>query len=168
MDVNLLREALRVSDLSTPGSVRDSLSALVGDLDQVSRYALDRLVRSFVLWEETSWDQGVLLREDELNELLREFVASSAHDRVRLSLRAEYDTVLQELQDVLFRVVSVAPSALVRPARGHRPVDHAAFDLSVPVALVASDGLRVIDGYHRTASALRLGLRSVEVVQVVL
>lgn len=156
-------------------------------LTLLDRYALLRLLTAHRLWEPSSYEVlvesgyygeevgGVALEgAGPLLDTLLVFAASDSHDRVRLSLEAEYGRVLPSLARASFRVVEVDLSRLLRPQAHHverTRSGHAAFDPSLPVALVhgaASAGpLRVVDGYHRTASAVLSGLERVLVVLVV-
>lgn len=133
--------------------------------DPVSVYALNRLLTARRLWDHHAWKDGKFLGRDGLRDDLQKFSQLDPHDQVRLSLQAEYGRVLPELQHAWFVIVERSPQSLVRPQGTHRPAGHRAYDPDLPVALVAGySGLRVLDGYHRVASALQGGRAKVRVL----
>lgn len=136
-----------------------------GPLDDVSVYALERLVSARRLWDPaTSTSVEVLVGD------LSRYRDGSPGDRVRLALEAEYGRVLPSLERSVFAVRSVPAPLLTFSSPGHASAAgerFSTFSPSRPVALVvpSRSRLKVVDGHHRTAAALAAGEREVLVAQ---
>lgn len=146
--------------------LRDALIEALPPLSELGRYALGRVLTASCVWDAERWSGASFGGADRLAAHLDRFRTLDDDDRLRLSLEAEYGTVLPELVRSRFVVTDADPRSLVRLSQTHRPAGHACFDPSEPVCLVTGHaGRRVVDGYHRLGSALGLGLRSVRVVR---
>jgi hypothetical protein len=190
VDIDYEHDNDRVIDLRVTGVSleRVALEAFGEQKNPLTGYALERLLRALSVYEPENWNikvargyygeevMGVKLNSAKASEVEKEanaLCAMKPDEQVERALVLEYGYLLDSVVGKKWSVKEIDTRLLALGQESHyRALDTKAVDryrgerkLPYAVTLPREDGrYRVIDGYHRSAAAIRDNLKSVLVI----
>ena len=150
---------------------------LYGIGKEIDIYAIDRILRSYKIWENDNWDIEIIggyygqevedvrikesLAEKIEEDLLTAFALPSLKSKVEFLLKAEYGKILSEIESCSYESIVIDKDDVIFGAEKHlekvmkKDLDFYS-DRSYSgirgIVVKSGDKWRVVDGYHRISS----------------